>query len=92
LRLILDYNGVLENPLLIDLERQKRVTGDVLLTYLVHPGTALYAGLHRPAGELGIVTRRSADGGPNRFPIDHHGKTVFRQDQLSVPVLRATAL
>ena len=27
LRLILDYNGVIENPLLIDLERQKRVTG-----------------------------------------------------------------
>ena len=44
LRLIMDYNGVLENPALVNLTRQKRVTGDVLLTYLIHPGTALYLG------------------------------------------------
>jgi hypothetical protein len=44
LRLIVDYNGVLQNPALIDLQRQKRITGDVLLTYLIHPGTALYLG------------------------------------------------
>jgi hypothetical protein len=44
LRMIVDYNGVLQNPGLIDLPRQKRVTGDVLLTYLIHPGTALYLG------------------------------------------------
>jgi hypothetical protein len=44
LRMIVDYNGVLENPSLVNLPRQKRVTGDVLLTYLIHPGTALYVG------------------------------------------------
>ena len=44
LRMIVDYNGVLQNPALVDMERQKRVTGDVLLTYLIHPGTALYIG------------------------------------------------
>jgi hypothetical protein len=44
LRFIVDYNGVLQNPTLIDLPRQKRITGDVLLTYLIHPGTALYVG------------------------------------------------
>jgi hypothetical protein len=44
LRMILDYNSVLENPRLINLTRQKRITGDVLLTYLLHPGTAIYAG------------------------------------------------
>ena len=44
LRLILDYNGVLQNPTLIDIPRQKRITGDVLLTYLLHPGTAFYIG------------------------------------------------
>jgi hypothetical protein len=37
LRLILDYNAVLQNPALIGLDRQKAVTGDVLLTYLLHP-------------------------------------------------------
>ena len=44
LRMIVDYNGVLPNPSLVNLTRQKRVTGDVLLTYLIHPGTALYVG------------------------------------------------
>ena len=44
LRVILDYNAVLPNTGLVDLERTKRLTGDVLVTYLVHPGTALYVG------------------------------------------------
>ncbi len=44
LRAIVDFNGVLQNPALVDLARQKRVTGDVLLTYLIHPGTAFYVG------------------------------------------------
>jgi hypothetical protein len=44
LRMIVDYNAVLENAALVSLERQKRITGDVLLTYLLHPGTALYIG------------------------------------------------
>jgi hypothetical protein len=44
LRTIMDYNATLQNPLLITLDRQKRITGDVLLTYLIHPGTAFYLG------------------------------------------------
>ena len=44
LRLILDYNAVLPNPALVALSRSKRLTGDLLLTYLLHPGTALYVG------------------------------------------------
>jgi hypothetical protein len=43
-RMIVDYNAVLENASLIDLTRQKRITGDALVTYLIHPGTALYVG------------------------------------------------
>jgi hypothetical protein len=44
LRMIVDYNAVLENASLIDLTRQKQITGDALVTYLIHPGTALYVG------------------------------------------------
>jgi len=44
LRAILDYNAVLANPELAALAPAKRLTGDVLLTYLVNPGTALYLG------------------------------------------------
>ena len=41
---ILDYNGVLANPLLVDLQRTKHLTADLLMTYLVNPGTAVYIG------------------------------------------------
>ena len=44
LRAILDYNAVLPNTSLVDLERSKRFTADLLLTYLVNPGTAFYVG------------------------------------------------
>lgn len=44
LRAIVDYNAVLSDPSLVALERTKHLTADVLLTYLVHPGTALYVG------------------------------------------------
>jgi len=44
LRMIVDYNATLENASLIDLTRQKRITGDALVTYQIHPGTALYVG------------------------------------------------
>lgn len=44
LRAILDYNAVLADPSLVALDRSKHFSTDVLLTYLVHPGTALYVG------------------------------------------------
>ena len=55
LRVIMDYNAVLENAALIDLTRQKRITGDALLTYLIHPGTALYVGYTDQLGNLGLI-------------------------------------
>ncbi len=44
LRMIVDYTAVLPNHTLVALERAKRLTGDILMTYLVNPGTALYVG------------------------------------------------
>ena len=52
--MIVDYNAVLENSALIDLKRQKRITGDALLTYLIHPGTALYVGYTDRLENLGL--------------------------------------
>lgn len=43
-RAILDYNAVLPNERLVDLERQKRINLDFLATYMPHPGTAVYIG------------------------------------------------
>lgn len=44
LRAIADYNALLSDAALIGLERQKRLTGDVLATYLINPWTAIYVG------------------------------------------------
>jgi len=44
LRFIFDYNSVLPNTSLVDLEKEKRVGLDFLFTYMVNPGTVFYAG------------------------------------------------
>jgi hypothetical protein len=44
LRTIVDYQALDPNPAVVDLERSRRVVADVLLTWLAHPGTAIYAG------------------------------------------------
>jgi hypothetical protein len=41
---ILDYNGILPNTNVVALDRRKHLNADVLMTYLLHPGTALYIG------------------------------------------------
>lgn len=54
LRAILDYAAVLPDLSLIDLEREKRFTADTLVTYLVNPWTALYAGYTDGYGNVEI--------------------------------------
>ncbi len=44
LRLIAQYSNVLPAPELTSLEYSKSFAGDVLITYLLHPGTAVYVG------------------------------------------------
>lgn len=44
LRFIGQYNGLLSNPQFSSLQTTKNVNFDFLITYLVHPGTAIYAG------------------------------------------------
>ncbi len=55
LRAILDYNATLPNPRLVSLERSKRLTGDLLLTYLLSAGTAFYAGYSDQRENLAIA-------------------------------------
>jgi hypothetical protein len=43
-RAIVDYNGALPDEDLVALERAKRLTYDVLVAYLLSPGTAVYVG------------------------------------------------
>jgi hypothetical protein len=43
-RVILQYTSVLANPLISSLSPKKNFNTDFLITYLVHPGTAIYVG------------------------------------------------
>ncbi len=74
-RAIVDYNGVLANPMLVDLDRTKHLTADLLMTYLVNPGTALYVGYTDgydnvaidPRGVRGFTSRPSTSTGRQFF-------------------------
>jgi hypothetical protein len=81
LRLILDSNATLANTNLLDLqtnlgsfdggpiEPTKQFTMDVLLTYLLHPGTAVYLGYNNGYNNLllnsGALPFVTAQGAPN---------------------------
>jgi hypothetical protein len=81
LRLILDYNATLANTSLLDLQTNlgsydggpiaptKQFTTDLLLTYLVHPGTAVYVGYNNGYTDLllrsGAPPFVTALGAPN---------------------------
>jgi uncharacterized protein DUF5916 len=81
LRLILDYNATIANTSLLDLQTNlgsfdggpiaptKQFTTDVLLTYLLHPGTAVYLGYNNGYSDLTLHPATSpfvtAQGAPN---------------------------
>jgi hypothetical protein len=54
LRTIVDYNALLSNAALLEAEGYKRITGDVLLTYQINPGTALYVGYNNSYENLAL--------------------------------------
>ncbi len=60
LRAIVDYNVVNPNAALVDLERDKRLTGDILFTYLLNPGTAVYVGYTGAYANLALDPRLPA--------------------------------
>jgi hypothetical protein len=77
LRAIVDYSAVLPDETLIALDREKRFTADLLMTYLVNPWTAFYVGYNDGYGNLAIdpLSRdrvRAADSAFNSL-----GRQVF---------------
>ncbi len=82
LRLILDYNATIANAQLFDVQRSlggsddpngpfaptKQFTTDVLFTYLLHPGTAVYVGYNNGYTDLtlrGLPPSVNVQGAPN---------------------------
>ena len=75
MRGIVDYNGVLSNPGLVALDRTKHLTADILLTYLVNPGTALYVGVTDGFDNLALDPVNGIR--PTRNPTTSTGRQFF---------------
>ena len=87
-RLIAQYNGLLASPTESSLKATKNMNFDFLLTYLLHPGTALYVGYNSNLQNLlpGLCARVPGDlaceagtNGPLRTPYGfiNDGRQVF---------------
>lgn len=77
LRAIVDYNAVLPNSALIDLEREKTFTADVLATYLVNPWTAFYVGYTDGYGNIEIEPVLRDRLRPTESVFNSTGRQVF---------------
>lgn len=62
LRVIGQYNSVSANPYLTSLQPTRALNFDFLLSYLLHPGTALYLGYNSDLQNIDPALRTNADG------------------------------
>ena len=88
LRLILDYNATIANAQLLDVQTNlggvnggpfapsKLFTTDVLLTYLLHPGTAVYAGYNNGFTDLSLANVAGGIG-PRGSPANTTNRLFF---------------
>ena len=67
---------------LVALDRTKHLSADILLTYLVHPGTALYIGYTDGYDSIAMAPPGSQAESQSD---DVHRPAVLREDKLSVP-------
>jgi hypothetical protein len=77
-RFIAQYTAVLANPNLTLLQSTKQFNADLLFTYLVHPGTAVYVGYNSDLQNLAPSLGVDANGNllrANRFLND--GRQIF---------------
>jgi hypothetical protein len=77
LRCIVDYNSVLPNHALVRLDKEKRLGLDVLFTYMLNPGTALYAGYTDLYENYGLNPLRSPSLYRTASPDLNTGRQVF---------------
>ena len=79
LRVIPEYDTVIGNPALTSLTNTKRFNGDVLFTYLITPGTAIYAGYNSNLQNLDPSLRFGPDGNllRTRNGFINDGRQIF---------------
>jgi hypothetical protein len=62
-RMILQYTATLSNPAFTSLPTTKQLNGDFLITYLVHPGTAVYVGYNTDFQNINPALPLAPNGG-----------------------------
>lgn len=77
LRAIVDYSSVLPDTSLIDLEKEKRLTADLLVTYLVNPWTAFHVGYNDGYGNVEIDPTFGDRLRPTESVFNSMGRQVF---------------
>jgi len=63
LRMILQYTATLANPTFTSLPATKQLNGDFLITYLLHPGTAVYVGYNTDFQNINPTLQLAPAGG-----------------------------
>jgi hypothetical protein len=73
LRFIAQYNGLLANQQFSNLQTTKNMNFDFLVTYLLHPGTAIYAGYNSNLENIdpGLCVRVAGSCDPNGIGLMH---------------------
>jgi hypothetical protein len=75
---IAQYNATLSNQRLTLLQTSKRLDGDVLLTYLPHPGTAFYVGYNSSLANIDPALISTSSGLLRRNgPFINDGREFF---------------
>jgi hypothetical protein len=69
-RMILQYTATLANPMFTSLQTTKQFNADFLLTYLLHPGTAIYVGYNTDRQNINPALQ-----------LDPFGRLARTQDQ-----------
>jgi hypothetical protein len=77
LRAIVDTEAVVPNAALSDEDEKRQWSGDIMMTYLVNPGTALYLGYIDQYENLDIVTGNLRGLQRTRSPTMSVGRQVF---------------
>lgn len=65
-RMILQYTATLANSSFTSLPTMKQLNGDFLITYLIHPGTAIYVGYNSDFQNIDPTLTLAANGGLSR--------------------------
>ena len=77
LRLIVDAHAITPDDKLVALPRTRHITGDVLFSYVLHPGTVLYAGYSNNYDNVALLAGPPSQVVPTRSDLNLTARQFF---------------